>query len=278
MMSGAAPIFTVRADCSSAIGYGHVMRCLSVARSLNRDGGARVRFMIAADSDATPIRTRGVEIRQLGATGLAANDLIAEIDPEDGPVLLDSYDVHEDTLDALRTAGFRVAMFDDGKRLNRYPCEMVVDSAPAAANLAYTGLPTTRFCLGADYFPLRDEFLRLDRPHAVRPVVRTIVVTFGGSDHDDITARAIGALAGVDGDFRIVAILGPAYRGAAESAAERDPRVHLHRNPANIEALLGSADIAVTAGGGTASELAFLGVPMIMLALSVDQAYTRRIL
>ncbi len=271
MPSAAVPIVSVRADCSGEIGYGHIMRCLSVAHSLNQGGDAQVRFFVAANSDATPIKAHGMDVHQFSTAGLGTGELMTQITPEEGPVLLDSYDVGPEALEILRSAGFRVAMFDDGKRLDHYPCDLVVDSAPAAAGLSYTGLPSTRFCLGADYFPLREAFLRLDRRESVKPSVETIIVTFGGSDHDDLTVKALEALADVPGDFQILAILGPAYTGAAEVVAGRDLRVRLHRNPVNVEALLNTSDIAVTAGGGTASELAFLGIPLIMLALSTDQ-------
>jgi spore coat polysaccharide biosynthesis predicted glycosyltransferase SpsG len=265
-------VVSIRADCNAEIGYGHVMRCLSVAKALCRNGAARTRFLMTKNSDAELVENAGFEVLEILGGGTDIEEILIHASPEDGPLLLDSYAFNAGYLEMLRQTGYRVAIFDDGNRLDLYQCDMVVDSAPEAASLAYHGLPETRFCLGSDYFPLHPEFIKNSRPKAVLETPKIIVVTFGGSDHDDITLRVLDAMAGIDGDFDIITILGPAYSGQAEDAAGNDLRVRLHRNVTNMSALLGSGDIAVSGGGNTASELAFLGAPMVLLALSPDQA------
>lgn len=264
-------VVSIRADCNADVGYGHVMRSLTVARSLGRNGAARARFIMARDSDARPVECFGLEVLRVSGDGVSIDDILAHASPEDGPLLIDSYAVGTKDLERLRRMGFGVAVFDDGRRLQRYPCDVVVDSGPEAPLLPYRGLPETQFCLGSDYFPLRPEFMQRKHPTAVRDTVKTIVVSFGGSDHDDITRRVLDAMVGLDGEFDIVAVLGPAYAGGAEEAAAADGRVFLRRDVADMADVFSGADVAVTGGGSTASELAFLGVPMVLLALSTDQ-------
>jgi spore coat polysaccharide biosynthesis predicted glycosyltransferase SpsG len=83
--------------------------------------------------------------------------------------------------------------------------------------------------------------------------------------------RVLEVLANIPGSFQIIAVLGPSYVGKAELASRFDQRVRTLRNVSDMAKVLGSADIAVSGGGNTASELAFLGVPMILLPLSNDQ-------
>jgi UDP-2,4-diacetamido-2,4,6-trideoxy-beta-L-altropyranose hydrolase len=272
MPATSIPVVSIRADCNAEIGYGHVMRCLTVARALSRNGAARTRFLMTHNSDAEFVETAGFEVLEILSGETDIEEILIHASPEDGPLLLDSYAFNAGYLKMLRQTGYRVAIFDDGNRLDLYQCDMVVDSAPEAASLAYHGLPETRFCLGSDYFPLHPEFRKNSRPKAVLEAPKTVVVTFGGSDHDDVTLRVLDAMAGIDGDFDIITILGPAYSGQAEDAAGNDSRVRLCRNVTNMSALLSSSDVAVSGGGNTASELAFLGVPMVLLALSPDQA------
>lgn len=266
-----APVVSIRADCNANIGYGHVMRTLSVAQALRRNGVLRMRFLMVRDSDAKPVEDHGFEVLRLSCGQRGVEGITLHASPGDGPLLLDDYAVGQRDLEMLRRAGFRVVVFDDGRRLASYPCDVVIDSAPDAPLLPYRGLPETRFCLGSEYFPLRPEFKEHARPKAFRDPARTIVISFGGSDHDDITARLLGVLAGMDGNFDIIVILGPAYAGRAEKAAKRDRRVRVLRNVADMAAVLSAADIAVSGGGSTASELAYLGVPTMLLALSADQ-------
>lgn len=262
---------SIRADCGAECGYGHVMRSLTVAQTLRRSGGVRPQFIMARNSDPTPVEAAGLEVRYLVGSGLGTVEIMAGLSPEEELLLLDTYNVGSGDLKILRDAGYRVAMFDDGRRLESYPCDVVIDSAPEAASLPYRGLPETVFCLGSRYFPLRDEFRRQRRREAARKSVETVVVSFGGSDHDDVTICVLDAMAEVKGDFEIVAILGPSYAGRAAEAKNRDPRVRLCKGVRNMAAVLGAADVAVAGSGGTASELAFLGVPMILMALSPDQ-------
>lgn len=271
MLPSAAPIVSIRADCGAAIGYGHVMRCLSVACALRQTNSMQVRFIMAGDSDVAPVKAAGFEVYRLAGSVLGIQQIIASIPAADGPLLLDSYDTRSQDLEALRNAGFRVAVFDDGCLLDHYPCELIINSAPSAASLTYNGLPETRLYLGPDYFPLREAFLNQTVRAKVPETAKTIIVTFGGSDHDDITTRALAALAAIEDDLDIIAILGPAYDGRAEDMVERDSRIRILRNAPNVTAIMTSADIAIAGGGGTALELSFLGIPMVMLALSSDQ-------
>ncbi|NQU57179.1 MAG: UDP-2,4-diacetamido-2,4,6-trideoxy-beta-L-altropyranose hydrolase [Rhodospirillales bacterium] len=270
-------VVTVRADCDAAIGYGHVMRCLAVAVAL-KELGTDTRFAMVSGSDRTPVEAQGYEVLALDASGLARDEMIAALDPQEGPLLLDSYAIGENDLESLRAAGFRVALFDDAMRLKHYACDVVIDSAPEASSLPYRGLPETRFCLGTDYFPLRREFTASHGKRQIRDRVETVIVSFGGSDHDDVTYRALKAIADVDGDFEILAVLGPAYVGRADEAALDDGRVRLVRGVDDMAALMASADVAICSGGGTALEMAYLGVPMAVLSLSPDQVPVARAL
>lgn len=263
-----APVVTIRADCNAAIGYGHVMRCLAVAAAL-KDSGVAVRFAMAPDSDRVPPEAAGYDVM-----AIATDEIITALDPQQGPLLLDSYEVGVDDLESLRAAGFRVALFDDAMRLKHYACDVVVDSAPDAPSLPYRGLPETRFCLGADYFPLRREFAAARREGPAAERAGTVVVTFGGGDPDDVTFRALGAIADIEGDFTVLAALGPAYAGRAVDGG----RVRTVRNAADMAALLAQADLAICGGGGTAIELAYLGVPSVVLSLSPDQVAVARAL
>ena len=56
-------------------------------------------------------------------------------------------------------------------------------------------------------------------------------------------------------------------------SAIRNPQsaIHLHQNPPDLPPLMARADLAICAGGTTAWELSFLGVPMLVLVLAENQ-------
>ena len=263
-------LVTVRADCNAAIGYGHIMRCLAVAAALN-NLDMDVCFAMGPDSDRTQVKAQGHSVITLKNNNISIDNIIAKLSPHQGPLLIDSYYVNEENLEDLHSAGFNVALFDDSMRLKHYACDLVIDSAPSALSLPYCGLRKTRFCLGADYFPLRQEFSDTLRRGPVSRQVKNVIVTFGGSDPDDISLRVLKALGNIKANFNILTVLGPAYVGRVNAMTQKDKRIRVMSNVSDMAAVMATGDVAICGGSSTALELAYLGVPMILLSLSQDQ-------
>jgi|GEM_PF-4160275 len=243
------------------------MRSLMVADAMKFANGFEPIFAINRNSDPDPVRAAGYPIIELAPEQQAICYLATLTQPTDGPLFLDSYVIETADLEYLADKGFCVSMFEDGRRLDFYPCDLVIDPAPNASSLDYQGGEKTNFCLGTDYFPLRSEFRQARSGTPRNGTVNTITVTFGGSDTDDQTMRVIEIIQRMGIDCRICAILGPGYEGKAKNSKD----VVIVRKPENIAELLNKSDLVVSAAGGTALELAYLGLPMALIALADNQ-------
>jgi spore coat polysaccharide biosynthesis predicted glycosyltransferase SpsG len=246
------------------------MRCLAVAAALNHLD-LDVCFAMGPDSDRTQVEAQGHSIISLKNNSIEIDNMIGKLAPHQGPLLLDSYSVSEENLGDLRSAGFSVALFDDAMRLKHYACDLVIDSAPDALSLPYLGLSETRFCLGSDYFPLRQEFNETLRRGNVSKRIKNVIVTFGGSDPDDVSLRVLNAIGNIEADFNVLVVLGPAYVGRINAMTQQDRRIRVMSNVSDMAALMATGDVAICGSSSTALELAYLGVPMILLSLSPDQ-------
>jgi spore coat polysaccharide biosynthesis predicted glycosyltransferase SpsG len=100
-----------------------------------------------------------------------------------------------------------------------------------------------------------------------------IIVTMGGSDPDDVTERAVRTLASlVSSEVVVRAICGPMYSGSLRNApSEREKPIDVVVAPVSMGAELRNADMAVAAAGSTCWELAFLGIPSILVSIGEDQ-------
>jgi len=222
---------------------------------------------MASDSDSKPVERLGFDVLRLTEDGAGSREIMSRIDPAEGPFLLDTYEAQAEDLERLSAAGFCLAVLNDGKRLDTYASDVVIDSAPSASRLPYRGKSGVRLCLGSDYFPLRREFLRVRRDRRIDQTGDRLVVTFGGADTGDQTARVLDLLQILDHPPETTAILGPGYHGRAAANGLHT----IERDVSNMATVLARATISVSAAGSTASELAFLGVPTILVALSRDQ-------
>lgn len=260
---------TVRADAGHAIGYGHVQRTLSVISSLETMARVQVRYLMKPDSDPACVESSGHDIIHMQQSCIES--IMAAAKPSEGPLILDTYETTKASIECLHQAGYCTIVFDDGNRLERYAANVVIDCAPGADELHYRGLDTTRFCLGPAYYPLRREFFSKRVPRGDGQMVSHVVVTFGGSDPDDQTARILRILSEHPHRWTVTAVAGPGYTGQAEEVAERTASICLKRNVVDMAEVLAAADLAISGAGGTALELAFLGVPALLLVLSRDQ-------
>lgn len=102
-----------------------------------------------------------------------------------------------------------------------------------------------------------------------------LLVTMGGSDPCGLTLQALESLELVEADIFTEIVVGPGF-GDGEKLKEIleglsiDFRVHAA--PENPGAVFARCDLALAAFGVTAYELAHLGVPTLLLAISADHA------
>jgi spore coat polysaccharide biosynthesis predicted glycosyltransferase SpsG len=97
----------------------------------------------------------------------------------------------------------------------------------------------------------------------------------GGSDPANATVLAIEAIRLIQRrDLEVTVVLGPAsphYQTVSRAAADAPFAISIQRNPTALPELMAWADVAVSAGGGTCWELAFMGVPQMLLTIASNQ-------
>src|SRR5450631_1279507 len=269
----------IRADASSAIGTGHVMRCLALAKAWQSTGG-RVCFVMAESIPALEERfaREGVALKRMPAAPGTASDAeqtVAEARLTNAAWLVaDGYRFDPDYIRKLKAAGLRVLFLDDDGRFDFYPADAVLNQNISASPGMYDKRePFTRLLLGSEYVLLRPEFLAEPQAREHPAIGRKVLVTMGGSDPQDVTRKVLLALLQMERNFeaRIVVGSGNPRQDELQALAGRRVGIRLERSPANMAPLMRWADVAISGAGGTCWELAHLGLPSIVVALSSDQ-------
>lgn len=275
----------VRADAYPLIGVGHVMRCLALGQYWQDMGGSA--SLIAcrlADGIRDRLEAEGIETIVTDAEIGSAADLEATVEAARSRqvrwVVLDGYRFRVEHQRMLRQAGLGVLAIDDNAEMEQFECELVVNQNIHASPELYAGRcsPETELLLGTRYVLLRREFRRLGDKREARRIpeqVDRILVTLGGGDPDNVTGRVMRALASLGASELAVDVIAgganPHYDQLAELAQSLPGRFDLVRNATDMPQRIARADLAVTAGGSTCWEMAYLGLPNVVVVLADNQ-------
>jgi UDP-2,4-diacetamido-2,4,6-trideoxy-beta-L-altropyranose hydrolase len=278
----------IRADASPEMGSGHIMRCLALAQAWQ----GPVHFAVARGRDIQGDRLRKEHFPVLAIDEEPGSPIDARATIElarshgAGWIMLDGYHFTADYLTALGEGPARVLMMDDEGRDALGGVDLLLNQNIHAAPELYPRVPpATILLLGNQFTLLRREFLASgptrDVPTELQPLKRVLITLGGGG-----TAALAGRMARVIGmagpaDLEIRVLVGGGDRGRAEALARvegRLPRVEVLNSVEDMPAQYGWAQLAVTAGGGTLWELAYLGVPALTVIIAENQEPSSRVM
>lgn len=270
------PILILRADANPAIGLGHVMRCLALAQAWRDDGG-RALFCGRIESEflARHLATENFEVLESGAEPGQTLEALDRHGLADAWVALDGYHFGVEWQEVLVAAGHRVLVLDDGARLPRYPAQAILAPEHDARPSCYDAPASTVILAGPRYRLLRSGFLGTPRTPSVRRDGVVVLVCFGGADSRNATCAALTGLGRVLGSAdRVLVVLGPLnpHEESIIGMLGRSGFQHeLHRAVDDMSSLYRRADLAISAAGGAAWELAVCGLPAILVPVADNQ-------
>jgi spore coat polysaccharide biosynthesis protein SpsF len=264
----------IRCDGGGGYGYGHVKRMVALAKALRDREGIGAMFAVNGTADALePIRAAGFEacLVDLARDAEFLSRLIAARKPE--LLICDMRDgLGQKELEALARNVSITAAIDDGSERRLAADVAYYPPVPQAAVLDWTGSDCVAR-IGWEWALLGLTKAKLNvRPRAARP---SLLVTMGGSDPFGLTLRAARALAKLDPVFRARFVIGPSMEHAAQTAkriANLAPHFETIENADDLTTEFAASDLALTAFGVTAYELAAYGVPALYLCLNEDHA------
>jgi UDP-2,4-diacetamido-2,4,6-trideoxy-beta-L-altropyranose hydrolase len=264
-------LLLIRADATTNMGTGHLVRCAAIAESWQAEGGESV-FITQCDSPGLLQRIRGAGARVAHVSDPC--DLEPFRNARAARVVLDGYHFDPPYQERIQSLGLPVLVIDDLAHLSHYHADAILNQNSYANRLPYSCEPAARLLLGTRYALLRSEFLPWDGvAKETKPLAKNILVTLGGSDPHNVTPRVIEALHQVRHDLEITIVAGAANPHLDEiralSATLRNARLVV--NARNMAELMHWADLAVTAAGTTCWELSFMRVPMITVVVADNQ-------
>jgi UDP-2,4-diacetamido-2,4,6-trideoxy-beta-L-altropyranose hydrolase len=264
------------------------MRCIAIAQAWQMSGGRAI-FALAKGGEVEPrIVSEGAEVARIRAEPGSREDaaqtveLCARSNAE--WLVVDGYHFPVDYCGSLAREAAHLLLVDDGPEPRTCDCDVVLIPDLGVTAAPYARLQGgTQLLLGPQFALLRQEFRefpveRLD----VAEKAKRVLVTMGGGDAYNVTLQVVEALREInDLELEITVVAGASYqqRESLQAAVESSlQKATLLWNVKNMADLMTQADLAITAGGGTCYELAFMRVPMFLITVAKSQELAVRAL
>lgn len=273
----------VRADMNKTVATGHVMRCLSIADALTREGAA-VSFATASEDPGELIRSRGYECEVMNTDFSRMEDevpvfkkIIEKLSPD--IIIVDSYYVTEKYFCDI-SGSHRLVYVDDYCKVP-YSVDIMVNynvygnEDDYKALYSKTGVKCPETLCGIAYAPLRKEFIDASPINVRENAPYEVLVTTGGADGLHMALSIAGEyikspLEGV----RLNLLVGAFSRDRElleRMASENGDSLRVFCGITDMPAFLKEFDLALSAAGSTSYELALMGIPTMLFAVADNQ-------
>lgn len=249
-------------------GYGHIVRCSAVARAFS-ELGVEIRFLLNGDKSAAEllkpfsvVLLNWIEDKERLSGFLSDSNL----------VLIDSYLAPEELYKFVASKIETSIYLDDFVRLN-YPPGIIVNGTVGAHLSDYHLQAKHILLVGEKYAILREAFLDVQPRFTISEQIHTILITFGGSDPQNMTREILPLLTHLYPHAKKRVVVGAAFTGVEElkSLADHQTEFHFNVDAAQMRDLMCTADIAITAAGQTLNELGRTGLPSIVFKVADNQ-------
>ncbi|MGD6816612.1 cytidylyltransferase domain-containing protein [Metabacillus sp. 113a] len=245
----------IRVDGYKEIGLGHIYRSLTLAN------GIMDHELIFLMNNQHQLGIDIVKSQNFTVETFDDNAMhkISEIKPD--IIINDILDTKKEYILNLKEMGIKVFNFEDLGSGAEY--------ADAVFNALYPGsVPSGNFFTGEKYYCARNEFLNI-KPKKIASKVNNILLTYGGTDPNNLTLKTLNSITKSKHDFKVTIILGPGYTyedALNEKINKLSKEVTICRSVKNIAEFMLNADIIFSSAGRTMYEIAMVGTPAIIIA------------
>lgn len=282
-----SPCLYLRADAGASIGWGHIMRCLSLAEVavergsqvelLGQFGGPRLTQRVAR------VGARVTLLERMHPDPSDLQMLLTKVLAADGPaaIVIDGYDFGADYQRGARALGAPTLVIDDYHHFENYSADLVLNQNLHAAPDLYRGDDVAGLLLGPRYALLGSEFADGAAPKVrdMSSPARRVLVMFGGSDQGRGTMRVLEALASLPLVLDVVALV--AVSNADETVLEHTLdrpwiqreglTVRIEYDSTSVRQWMRWADVGVLAAGSTVWEAMASGLASVLVSVAPNQ-------
>ena len=264
-------VAVLRADASSSIGVGHVMRSLSLGEALLDEGfGVELVSFELAPSLQSLAASCGITVVELSCAPRSNEDAQFVLQRNANIVVVDGYEFSREFFAVLEASSTPFAVVDDNAETNAHSPSAVINQNPHASASMYAHLQSNpKLLLGLQYAMVRKEVREVGAMN-LSSREGEVFVAMGGADFLGLTAPIVEALAETGLQIRVAVGHANTQRAHIQKLADQFGHVTLIEQQDYVSSLA-SAHVAILAAGSSLWEACAVGTPSIGLVVADNQ-------
>jgi UDP-2,4-diacetamido-2,4,6-trideoxy-beta-L-altropyranose hydrolase len=278
-------VIIFRVDGNSEIGIGHIMRCLALAEGFDRWINVKIIFVSSCLPSIISKRVQE-KYELINRSGMHSNiiedieGLVGIANQNDANlIIVDGYNFNEHYQDNLvQRIGSPILFFDDYGHSKHYSIDFILNRGLFANKVKYNlKSKKTKLLLGPKYSLIRNEFIqqRALKKREFNEKDNKVLVTFGGSDQMEVTRKVVRALMGINERKLEVKVIVSPFINFDHTLKDylkfTNHKIEYIKGTNNMALLMNWADLAITAGGTSLIEMAYMGLPSISIKVVDNQ-------
>jgi UDP-2,4-diacetamido-2,4,6-trideoxy-beta-L-altropyranose hydrolase len=260
-----------RVDAGNKIGLGHLIRCLSVAEILRKEGVISFFFVLEGEPSALQLIKR--ENHEM--ISLVDNYDFFKYLNYDQLVILDGYKFDSTYEYEIKKRVRRLVTIDDLHDRHFY-ADVVINHTPGINADLYDKETYTRIFSGLNYGLLRNAFFRSERKNEAPIKLQRSLVCLGGSDPENQTEFILQFLKKELPDICIDVVIGSSYMHieTLNTVAKGLTLVKIHCDvdATYLISLIQKADFAVVSASTISLECLYLRIPLYLVKVAENQS------
>ncbi|MFW2605378.1 UDP-2,4-diacetamido-2,4,6-trideoxy-beta-L-altropyranose hydrolase [Aliarcobacter butzleri] len=266
----------IRADSSSYIGTGHIMRDLVLAKKFSKDQ------IIFATQDLEgninhKIKESNYNIEILNNNNFEElNKLIKKLNID--MIIIDHYEINYDFEKKLKEQNSKLKIFVFDDTYEKHYCDILLNHNIYADEKKYTNL-VPKDCelkCGTNYTLLREEFLEAKKQKQTikKNRLKTLFIAMGGTDHKNLNITILKNIKIVcKKNIKVNLVTTTANRNLEKLKRYCKDKewINLHINSKEVANLMNQSDFAIITPSVTANEAYFLDLPFIAIKTAKNQ-------
>ncbi len=270
--------FFFKTNANEHIGSGHLQRCVNLARILKDKN--QIYFLLTETSDLI-IRKLRREFKIINFKN--DKEILVKAKKtfkkrNDSFLIIDDYSIKYEWEKLISNFFYKTLVISDDLSKKHY-CDLYLNQNILDIRSIKKKLKKYKenYFLGPKYALLDKNYSQLSKKKVKKSSkLKNIIITFGGSDKENLTERVLEVIATKKYNFNISVILGNSYQYLYElkKKFEKFKNITFHKNLKSLAKIYYNSDLSIGAGGISSWERACLKIPSLVFQVSENQKIT----